>query len=252
HREGATGATEETLKDNGKEDEEEAGDIAPCALCSAADALFNRIKVRRQRSTLRAMGGGALKQLNTFSVLNYYLCPRPPPRERTLFFFNKVMDSWSEEKILRLINVYKIKTLLWDPKNENHFKKNLKEDAWREIADEMETTAEQCKKKIISLLASFRQEKNKTKQGTSTGKGRDEVYCSRWFAYEAFRCLDTVVRRAMAGPISLLDYDKSLTHRLRPQARYCQILAHHCPKPVFLNVDDNAPHVSAGDLWKRG
>ncbi|CAH1996292.1 unnamed protein product [Acanthoscelides obtectus] len=88
------------------------------------------------------------------------------------------MDSWSEEKILCLINVYKIKTLLWDPKNENHFKKNLKEDAWREIADEMESTAEQCRKKIISLLASFRREKNKTKQGTSTGKGRDEVYCS--------------------------------------------------------------------------
>ncbi|CAH1962364.1 unnamed protein product [Acanthoscelides obtectus] len=54
----------------------------------------------------------------------------------------------------------------------------------------METTAEQCKKKIISLLASFRREKNKTKQGTSTGKGRDEVYCSRWFAYEAFRFLE--------------------------------------------------------------
>ncbi|CAH1972981.1 unnamed protein product [Acanthoscelides obtectus] len=54
----------------------------------------------------------------------------------------------------------------------------------------METTAEQCKKKIISLLASFRREKNKTKQGTTTGKGRDEVYCSRWFAYEAFRFLE--------------------------------------------------------------
>ncbi|CAH1970878.1 unnamed protein product [Acanthoscelides obtectus] len=54
----------------------------------------------------------------------------------------------------------------------------------------METTAEQCKKKIISPLASFRREKNKTKHGTSTGKGRDEVYCSRWFAYEAFRFLE--------------------------------------------------------------
>ncbi|CAH1957204.1 unnamed protein product [Acanthoscelides obtectus] len=100
------------------------------------------------------------------------------------------MDSWSEEKILCLMNVYKIKTLLWDPKNKNHFKKNFTEDTWREIADEMETTAEQCKEKIISLLASFRREKNKTKQGTGTGKGRDEVYYSRWFAYEAFRFLE--------------------------------------------------------------
>lgn len=35
----------------------------------------------------------------------------------------------SEEKTILLIDNYKNKTLIWDPKHEDHFKKHLKEDA---------------------------------------------------------------------------------------------------------------------------
>ena len=84
--------------------------------------------------------------------------------------------EWSEEKILRLIIVYKSKPLLWDPKSINHFKKNLKEDAWREIGLEMDMPADQCKQKIICLLASYRREKNKIKSSIGTGKGKNIKY----------------------------------------------------------------------------
>ncbi|GFU45696.1 MADF domain-containing protein [Nephila pilipes] len=96
--------------------------------------------------------------------------------------------EWSEENVLKLIQIYKTKSLLWDPKHEEHFKKNLKEDAWREISTEMNTSADQCKRKMISMLASYRRERNKIK--SSKAKGKDRIYVSRWFAYKAFKFLE--------------------------------------------------------------
>lgn len=80
--------------------------------------------------------------------------------------------EWSNENTLKLINVYRTKSLLWDPKHVNHFKKPMKEDAWREIESEMNISAENCKKKMISLLSSYRREKSKVKNSQGTGKGK--------------------------------------------------------------------------------
>jgi len=67
--------------------------------------------------------------------------------------------EWSEEETIQLIDIYKSKPLLWNPKYEDHFKKHLKEDAWREIAAAMaDKTIDDCKKKVVCLLASFRRE----------------------------------------------------------------------------------------------
>ncbi|XP_044760213.1 uncharacterized protein LOC123317672 [Coccinella septempunctata] len=40
---------------------------------------------------------------------------------------------------------------------------------------------------MLSLLASHRREINKERSTRGTGKGQDEVYSSKWFAYEALR-----------------------------------------------------------------
>jgi len=81
--------------------------------------------------------------------------------------------EWSEEETIQLIDIYKSKPLLWYPKHEDHFKKHLKEDAWREIAAAMaERSIDDCKKKVVCLLASFRREKAKIKKSQSTGKGK--------------------------------------------------------------------------------
>lgn len=82
------------------------------------------------------------------------------------------MEEWSEEITLTLIDIYKRKTVLWDPKHKDHFKKPLKEDAWREISVEINKNAEQCKKKMICLLASYRREKTKVRKGKGTGTGK--------------------------------------------------------------------------------
>lgn len=84
------------------------------------------------------------------------------------------MFEWTEDECLQLIELYKTKALLWDPKHPNYFKKSLKEESWREIACELGSYRSDvdCKNKIVSLLSSHRREKNKTKQSQSTRKGK--------------------------------------------------------------------------------
>jgi hypothetical protein len=58
--------------------------------------------------------------------------------------------------------VYKNRPVLWKPKDPAYYRKPLQNDAWREIADSMKMDAEECKNKMISLLASYRKENAKT------------------------------------------------------------------------------------------
>uniref|UniRef100_A0A1Y1KAI6 MADF domain-containing protein n=1 Tax=Photinus pyralis TaxID=7054 RepID=A0A1Y1KAI6_PHOPY len=97
--------------------------------------------------------------------------------------------EWSREKTLQLINMYETKSELWDVKNSNYHLRNKKHDAWKNIATEMESDVEVIKAKVASLLSSMRREKAKMKNSTGTGKGRNEIYISKWFAFEAFKFL---------------------------------------------------------------
>jgi hypothetical protein len=80
--------------------------------------------------------------------------------------------QWDREKTLLLIDKYRENTILWDPRHEEHYNKLRRNDAWVELANEMDTDAEACKRKVISLLASLRREKAKMKKSTRTGQGK--------------------------------------------------------------------------------
>lgn len=80
--------------------------------------------------------------------------------------------EWTEETALKLIDVYKRKCLLWNSKEQDHFKKPLRENAWQEIAVEMNVPAEDCKRKMVSLLASYRREKSKIRKSKHEGIGK--------------------------------------------------------------------------------
>jgi hypothetical protein len=64
----------------------------------------------------------------------------------------------------------------WDPNDINYYKKNLKDDAWADIGVAMHMTGSDCKQKMVNLLASFRQEKMKTKKIMGTGRGKGIVF----------------------------------------------------------------------------
>lgn len=78
---------------------------------------------------------------------------------------NKHCDmDWSNEDALLLIQEYQKWRLLWDPKHNEHFNKIKKNDAWEEIAKACSIEIDEAKKKMSSLLGSFRREKAKGKK----------------------------------------------------------------------------------------
>ncbi|KAL1488633.1 hypothetical protein ABEB36_014433 [Hypothenemus hampei] len=94
--------------------------------------------------------------------------------------------EWSHQVIEKLIDLYKGKSELWDPKNNNYHIKTRKNDAWKFVADEVRCGVSEVKAKITSLLSSFRREKLKVLKSIGTGKGRTDIYESRWFAFKYF------------------------------------------------------------------
>ncbi len=80
--------------------------------------------------------------------------------------------AWSREKCLQLIDEYEKYEELWNPKHEFYYNKLKKSDTWEQIGKNIDKPHEEAKKKIESLLSSFRREKAKGKKTVGTGKGK--------------------------------------------------------------------------------
>ncbi|KAK5647823.1 hypothetical protein RI129_002715 [Pyrocoelia pectoralis] len=92
--------------------------------------------------------------------------------------------EWSNDKVLKLIEAYRERPVLWDSTDAYYKNRNRKEDAWAELANMLDTNdTSEIKKKIQSLLASFRREKQKLKP--TSGMGTEEVYNTKWFAFSS-------------------------------------------------------------------
>ncbi|XP_066263077.1 transcription factor Adf-1-like [Euwallacea similis] len=91
--------------------------------------------------------------------------------------------EWTREKCLQLIDEYEKHPVLWNPTHGSYYNKIQKNDNWTVIAEVIGCTHEEVKKKMESILSSFRREKAKGKKSVGTGKGRQEVYVSKWFAF---------------------------------------------------------------------
>ena len=92
--------------------------------------------------------------------------------------------DFTDDQILQLINEYEKYPVLWDPKDKFYKLNNKKKDAWDAIASVFETNGDVLKKKMNSVLNSYRRERQKVNTKCS-GMGANEVYTSTWFAYNA-------------------------------------------------------------------
>lgn len=91
--------------------------------------------------------------------------------------------EWNNESALKLIGFYRERECLWDPTNCEYKNKLKRLDAWREISELLEGNVNDVKKKMESLLTSFRRERQR--EENKTGSGADEVYKSTWFAFSS-------------------------------------------------------------------
>lgn len=86
------------------------------------------------------------------------------------------MADWTNENVLKLIEIYRSKEIIWNPTNKNHFNKILKNDAWNEIASELSDhilstaiTSNDCRNKMVSIHAAYRRENMKIRKSVGTG-----------------------------------------------------------------------------------
>lgn len=89
--------------------------------------------------------------------------------------------GWTNGHIIDLINEYKKKTCLWDPKHPHFRVQAAKYEAWCELAEMFECEITDLRKKFNSIFASHRREKAKVRIG-----GR-----STWFLYNELNFLPT-------------------------------------------------------------
>ncbi|XP_049802550.1 uncharacterized protein LOC126236924 isoform X1 [Schistocerca nitens] len=105
--------------------------------------------------------------------------------------------EWSTETALKLIECYRERECLWDPTNCDYKNKLKRLDAWREISELLERNVNDVRKKMESLLTSFRRERQR--EANQTGSGSDEVYRSTWFAFSSMGFLHDKVATKKSG-----------------------------------------------------
>jgi hypothetical protein len=63
-------------------------------------------------------------------------------------------------------------------------------DFWLEISNELKRDVNETKKKMESLLGSFRRERQREANSRRSATGTDQSYCSKWFAFEEMKFLN--------------------------------------------------------------
>ncbi|KAJ8893426.1 hypothetical protein PR048_006019 [Dryococelus australis] len=80
--------------------------------------------------------------------------------------------EWSNEKCVALIHEYEKYPTLWNPKHATYYNRNKKHDAWVDVVNVIGFPVEEAKKKKMeSLLRSYRRERAKAKSSMGAGKG---------------------------------------------------------------------------------
>lgn len=80
--------------------------------------------------------------------------------------------KWSPKKVVEFINIYKEKSVLWNPRDPNYFNRLKKNDAWEEIARDTGRSVEHCKRKMEYLHSALRREKMKIKRSMGIAKSK--------------------------------------------------------------------------------
>lgn len=95
--------------------------------------------------------------------------------------------EWTNETVMRFLDLYQMHPCIWDPKNGGHKVKTKVSDAWIDIKNNMgepDCTVKELKKKKDSLMSMYRGYKTKVRKSEISGAGASEVFSPSWFAYE--------------------------------------------------------------------
>ncbi|KAL4125771.1 hypothetical protein QTP88_010011 [Uroleucon formosanum] len=107
---------------------------------------------------------------------------------RIVALFGLETESGSRTLVCWPIRI--LSPILWDPTDPQYKMGKKKLDFWTEISKELKLDVNEVKKKMDSLLASFRRERQREASSGRSGAGTDEIYHSKWFAFEEMKFLN--------------------------------------------------------------
>lgn len=95
--------------------------------------------------------------------------------------------EWNNELTLEFLEAYEKHPVLWNSSYPGHKNKNILQDAWNKVANELSVTMTvvALKKKKESLMSTYRTLRKKVVDSETTGTGSHEVYFPSWIAYNA-------------------------------------------------------------------
>lgn len=99
--------------------------------------------------------------------------------------------EWYNAEVLKFIELYQGEPALWNSTNKLHKNRNALADAWERIRASFSlpgVTIAELKRKKESLMTTYRYHLNKKKRSLKSGAGRNEVYETNWFAFQAMDC----------------------------------------------------------------
>lgn len=95
----------------------------------------------------------------------------------------QIMDIWTREKVLQVIDLYRENVLLWNPQHSDYKDRTKRKDALKRISETLEIDQSDVDKKIKTLLSQYRREAKKV----SSQNG--DCGTSKWFAYNSMTFL---------------------------------------------------------------
>lgn len=88
-----------------------------------------------------------------------------------------------------LIELYQQRGMLWDASHKDYKDKNKKNDAWADIAAELNVPQKEVENKMHIIRSQFSREKKKLKSSKQTGSGAEQVIKSKWQWYDPLQFL---------------------------------------------------------------
>ncbi|XP_037943513.1 uncharacterized protein LOC119676342 [Teleopsis dalmanni] len=140
--------------------------------------------------------------------------------------------EWRDNRVFQLIELYRNKECLWDCTSPNYKNIKMKHDAWTNIAHDMEIDVNDIKKKMNSLLSSFRRERKKQKEKKS-GSAADEQYKFTWFGSKAMEFLLDKFQPKNVTDVGLQEVCIHLYITNIYVKSFCKFLDFYC---LFLNL----------------
>ncbi|CAI6363944.1 unnamed protein product [Macrosiphum euphorbiae] len=98
--------------------------------------------------------------------------------------------DFSDVEYITLISLYKSRPILWDPCNSMYKMAKKKKMIFGKKFQMRWEDINQTRKKMYSLLASYRREGQREGNSGYSGAGTNEIYHSKWFAFAEMQFLN--------------------------------------------------------------